>query len=152
MTIEFRYYNISVAPGSNVLSEDPDMILDNLTGFKTLSGIARIKQELVKITMTGLNDDFMDPEYGSKLVTSIGAPARSTVLVAVEDAVRSHITKLIAIQSADATRTDDEIISSIDKILVNFDPIDRRNIIVDATVTTVHGTPVVAQLPITVGG
>ena len=120
MTTEFRYWNIA----QNDIIGDPDLILDATTpsGFQELTGINRVRQELVKIMFTRLSEDFMDPTYGISALSQISMSNQEVTFVAIDLALRKAIKHLSDMQMADTTRSANEIIGeikSIPRVLAN---------------------------------
>ncbi len=147
MTIEYRYFNLDNVDAL------PDMILDEQTGqFVEVSGIDRIKQELIKLMLTLQGEDLMNPEYGSKTGRIFGAANIPSVTGIVATLVIDDIKALIEQQRADSTRTPEEIIDSIDDVTVNIDPENPRRILIDVSLTTVAGSQAKQTVPVTTGG
>ena len=99
--------------------------------IQTVTGNAKLKQDILKILLTQLGDNKFHPDYGSYIgVLQIGHYAdEKLVVLDIESSARTAIRNLMSLQRAQARRqglSPGEIIVDVANLSVTRDEVDPR--------------------------
>ena len=116
-------FDLSIEKGNIKIERDGSI--------KTVSGNAKLRQDIVKILLTDLGDNKFHPKYGSSVgALQIGHYADNTLMsLDIESSARNAVETLIALQRSQAKRqalTPGEIIIDILNVRVDRDDADPR--------------------------
>ena len=125
-----------------------DMFLDNLGRIATISGPAKVQQQILKalLTIQGLN--IYDPSYGSLLETMVGSRVDSYMVATLNFSILDCLTNLSKNQQANNLPAN-ETITAISSVNATLAPSDPRIILVSIVCTLASSETVSTNLPIT---
>lgn len=123
--------------------------------IETVSGNAKLKQDIVKILLTDLGDNKFHSKYGSKIgALQIGHYADNTLMsLDIESSARNALQNLMALQRAQSRRqalTPGEIIVDILGVNVTRDSADPRMYNIFVSVLTQELTEVGSMISVRV--
>lgn len=108
--------------------KDKDISFDGLKRIKTLSGINKVRQEILKTILTVKGTNIFDSSYGSTLSTAVGKKLTDARIAEMVFSINSAMNYLISIQEANNV-PDNEQISGISKLTLTRDASDIRKVL-----------------------
>ncbi len=135
--------------------EKGDIKIERDGTVKTVSGNAKIKQDIIKILLTDLGDNKFHPQYGCKVgALQIGHYADSTLMsLDMEASARNALQKLMALQKSQSMRqalSPGEIIVDVLSVNVNRDAADPRMYNIFVSVLTQELTEISSNITVRV--
>jgi len=112
----------------NGTKKNKDISFDGLQRIKTLGGINKVRQEIIKILLTIKGSDIFDSSFGSTLSSTIGQKLTDAKIAEMVFSINSAIGYLIKIQRASEV-PDNEQITGISELKLTRDTNDIRRII-----------------------
>ena len=122
-----------------------DIQFDRLKKVRTVSGVDKLVQSIMRILLTTKGDSFEDSQWGSELNNQIGSKVSSDSFAATRESI---IQALIHYNEINQDNPDsDEVINTIDELQVVSDLNDPRIVRVVVGVTTESGKGVRVVVP-----
>jgi len=122
-----------------------DIQFDRLKKMRTISGIDKLVQSIMRILLTTKGDSFEDQQWGSDLNSQIGSKMKNDNYAQTRESI---IQALIHYNDVNQDNPDsDEVISTIDELQVVADLNDPRIVRVVVGVTTESGKGVRVVVP-----
>lgn len=120
-------FDLDLINGDILLGADGDV--------QTISGIEKLKQDIIKILITEIGSNRYQPWYGSRLDERLIGTAQDTNMIVDEVyyAIGEALDRLKKLQQAQQSMqgvTPDELIQSVQDIMVKKSPIDPRNLFI----------------------
>lgn len=123
------------------VSPENDLQFDNRGRLITLQGVDKLKQEVIKLLLTSIGTSLSNLDYGSNLAElTVGKKIDANIIAGIGQEVINAMNLYNSFQTDNDNA--DEIIDTLDDVLLTQNEFDPRQIKVTVQMTTLAGSQV----------